>query len=70
MAQTNPFETTFTDAAKIGEAVFNPIKTLDTLKSGKQQSLVQKNEFETTITGISDAGQAVFNPVKTIGSMK
>ena len=70
MAQTNPFETAFTDAAKIGEAVFNPVKTIDTLKLGKQQSLVQKNGFETTITGIAEVGQAVFNPVKTIGSMK
>ena len=69
MTQTNPFETAFTDAAKIGEAVFNPIKTIDTLKSGSKKSLVQKSEFETAITNISNVGQAVFNPVKTIGSM-
>jgi hypothetical protein len=56
MAQTNPFETAFTDAAKIGEAIFNPVKTIDTLKSGKQQSLVQKTGFETTFTGVSEVG--------------
>ncbi len=36
MAQTNPFETAFKDASKIGEAVFNPVKTIGSMKQDKE----------------------------------